>query len=98
MPTPDDVRAAYRAMLNHVPTTMVSSHAVLSMISSLGSVKGDDGEISVEKLHQLVGKLAATVSVCILTLDNQVERLEGRPGIPDDRLEAIMSEFGLGGS
>jgi hypothetical protein len=96
MPTPDEVRAAYRAMLNQVPTTMVPTHTMLSMIGSMGSVKGDDGEINVEKLRQLVTKLAATVSECILILDNQVERLEGRPGIPDDSLQAIMSEF-LGG-
>lgn len=29
----------------------------------------------------------------MLLLENRVERIEGRPGIPDDALATIMSEF-----
>jgi hypothetical protein len=94
--TPDDVRAAYAAMINQIPPTMESSIGVLSMLSSLGPVKGADGQISVEKLQAIMARVAATLTFCVLTLDNKVERLEGRPGIPDDSLEAIRREFLLG--
>jgi hypothetical protein len=49
MPTPDEVRAAMRAAINQLPTTMSASRVILETLASLGSVRGDDGEISVEK-------------------------------------------------
>lgn len=97
VPNPDDARQGVRSLLNHVPETMPATHSTLQTLASLSSVRGDDGEISVEKLHQVVSKFAATFSVCIITLENRIERLEGRPGLPDSTWEGILGEFGLGG-
>lgn len=74
---------------------MTATHSVLYLLESLRSVRGDEGDISIEKLHQVVSKFAATFSICFQTLENRIERLEGRPGINDSTWEAIMVEFGL---
>ncbi|UXA09641.1 hypothetical protein KXD96_28195 (plasmid) [Mycobacterium sp. SMC-2] len=95
VPTPDEARQGMRALLNHVPETMPATHSVLYLLESLRSVRGDEGDISIEKLHQVVSKFAATFSICVQTLENRIERLEGRPGINDSTWEAIMVEFGL---
>jgi hypothetical protein len=97
MVTPDDARASFHAMLNQIPPTMAATQAALLTASTLKSVKGEDGEVSLEKLTKLVNQLAATVTVCVVELDNRIERLEGRPGISSDMLEAMLTEFGLGG-
>lgn len=96
MPTPDDVRGSIAAMLNQIPDTMVASHGVLWTMANMGSVRGEDGEICLEEVAQLVNKLAATLVVTVIELDNRIERLAGRPGISDDMMLAIQSEFGMG--
>jgi hypothetical protein len=100
--TPDDARAMYRAILNQIPETMLVSQLVFTNLATLGSVREPEnagGGISLEALHQMVMKQKAVFSYCFIILENRIERLEGRPGIPDNRLEAIMSEFfGLGGT
>jgi hypothetical protein len=50
-----------------------------------------------KKLDQLLAKLVPTFTACITTLENRIERLEGRPGISLDALRNIMSEFTRGG-
>jgi hypothetical protein len=96
--TPDDIRAGYRAMLNQIPATMVATQGILMNLATLGSVrpKGSSTDISTKALHKMLVEQKAVFSVCIMGLENRIERLEGRPGIPDDRLEAIMSEFRSG--
>jgi hypothetical protein len=91
MTTPDDARNALRAMLNQIPDTMAASHIVLNELAALGSVRGDDGDISVEKLHKIVGRWMAAMTACITTLENRVQRLEGRPGIGDDMIDSCRS-------
>jgi hypothetical protein len=102
MTTPDDARAMYRAMLNQIPETMLASQLVLTNLATLGSVREPEsagGDISLQALHQMLVKQKAVFSLCLIILENRLERLEGRPGIPDDRLQAIMSEFrDLGGA
>ena len=83
----------FQAMLNQIPDTMPLSQIVLTSLAGLTSVKGEDGDISLEKLQRAQAKQNSLFSNCVLILENRVERLEGRPGIPDDLLEAIMSEF-----
>lgn len=93
MLTPDDARVGIRAMLNQIPATMEASHAVLYNLSAIGSIAEKDGSISVEKLQQVVQGLMATTIACIVSLENRVERAAGRPGVPDETLNAILSEF-----
>jgi hypothetical protein len=100
MTTPDDARAMFRAMLNQTPDTMVVSQLVLTNWATLGSVaaEGDDGEISRKKLHEMLMVQKTVFAYCLILLENRLERLDGRLGIPDDRLALIMSEFrDLGG-
>jgi hypothetical protein len=98
MNKPDDIKAGFNAILNQIPGTMEASIGVMSTLSRIGSVKGEDGEIDLGKLQQLVNKLLALTTFGLITLDNKAERLAGRPGIPDDLIETIMSEFCTGGS
>jgi hypothetical protein len=99
MTTPDDARAAIRAILNQVPPTMEATQIVLNHLAALGSIRGDEGDISPEKLHQFTAEWAVTFMECIITLENRIERLQGGRGIPDGLLGDLMSEFfGLGGA
>jgi len=59
VPTPDDARAGLRAVLNQVPPTMEATRIVLQHLASLTSVLSDEGEISIEKLHELIARWAA---------------------------------------
>jgi hypothetical protein len=96
MTTPDEARAMFEAMLNQIPDTMLVSQLVLTNLATLSSVREPQsagGEISLEKLHAMLGAQKAVFANCLIILENRLERLEGRPGIPDDRLEAIMTEF-----
>jgi hypothetical protein len=95
--TPDDARAGLRAILNQIPATMEASQVMLSALAGILSVKGEDGDISLDKLRQLYAKLAATVTLCVVTIDNRIARLEGRQGLTDSTWEGIMSEFRMGG-
>ncbi|GJN97843.1 hypothetical protein NJB1907f44_21600 [Mycobacterium marinum] len=93
MMTPDDARTGIQAMLNQIPPTMEASHAVLNNLGSLGSVVEEDQGISIEKLQQVVSKWVATTIACIISLENRIERAAGRPGVPEDTLDAIITEF-----
>jgi len=62
-------------------------------LASLTSVLSDEGEISIEKLHELIARWAATVTGCVIVLENKIERLGERPGLPDDAMGRILSEF-----
>ncbi|TDK87554.1 hypothetical protein EUA02_26885 [Mycobacterium paragordonae] len=102
--TPDDARGMFSAWFNQIPDTMVASQAILQRFLALRPVGGDDGDQGGKEvdrflsLHKLVTEWIATTAVNTITLENRIERLEGRPGIPDDSLDAIMSEFrGMGG-
>ncbi|RFZ08121.1 hypothetical protein MML61_10230 [Mycobacterium marinum] len=93
MMTPDDARTGIQAILNQIPTTMEASRTVVYNLGAMGSLIGDDQRISVEKLQQAVSRWAATTIACTVSLENRIERLEGRPGVPDETIDAIMSEF-----
>lgn len=95
--TPEDAAAMFRAMLNQIPDTMLATQLVLANLATLKSVKGEDGEISLKELHEMLVVQKAVFAQCLVILENRLERLDGRPGVPDDALLAMMSEFGLGG-
>jgi hypothetical protein len=75
---------------------MDATQIVLQGLAALGSVRDDEGDISVEKLQQFTAKWVAMFAGCIVSLENRIERMQGRAGIPDDSLGRILSEF-LGG-
>jgi hypothetical protein len=98
MTTPDDARAGIRALLNHVPATMAATRTALAVLAAVRTDAEDDKvEVSLKDLRQLVSKFAATFTACIVTLENEIEALNGRPGLPDSTWDAIMGEFGMGG-
>lgn len=91
--TPRDTHGAIRALLNQVPQTMTATAAVLVLLDQMQPAGGVDGVPSLQELHQVVGKVAASLVICATTLENAIERLQGRPGIPEGRFNAIVSEF-----
>lgn len=93
----DDARGMLRAIMNQLPDTMEASLVVVDQLAKAKSVLGADQNISVEKLHDLVTTWQALTADCIIMLDNKIERLAGRPGIADDALRSIMTEFRMGG-
>lgn len=93
MATPEDIRAGIQALLNQVPDSMGATQAMLVGFNRVRSVKGEDGEISVEKLHQLLMQTMAVFSYCILQLDNKVDKLADGTGITDGLLDSILAEF-----
>jgi hypothetical protein len=97
MTTPDDAIAGMRAILNHIPANMVATRTALAEFAALRTDAEDDKvEVSLKELRQLVSKFAATFTICIVTLENEIEALHGRPGLPDSTWFAIMGEFGMG--
>lgn len=93
MGTTDDVRAGLRAVLNQIPDTMLATQVVVEELATLGSVRGDDGEVSVEKVREFTAKVAAVLVSSVFALDNRLERMEGRPGLPEGFIGQILSEF-----
>lgn len=98
MATPNDARDAFRAILNQVPPSMEATHIVLNHVAALGSVRSDEGDISIEKLRQFTAEWAVTLMECVITLENRIERAQGGRGIPDGLLGDLFSEFGFGGA
>lgn len=87
-----------RALLNHVPETMDATRTALGVLAALRSDAEDDKvEVSLKELREVVSKFAATFTICIVTLENEIEALHGRPGLTDSTWHGIMGEFGLGG-
>lgn len=98
MSNPEEVGAMFRAMLNQIPDTMPSSQAVFERFLALSPVREDDVKQRLDQLHGIVTEWVSVLAVNTIALENRIERLEGRPGIPEDSLDAIMSEFrGVGG-
>lgn len=96
--TPDEAREMFSAMLNQIPDTMPSSQAAFERFLTLSPVCEDDVKHRLDQLHSIVTEWVAVLTVNTIALENRIERLEGRPGIPDESLDAIMSEFrGVGG-
>jgi hypothetical protein len=90
--TADDFRDASRSLLNQVPETMPASRSTLHLFSSISATR----ESTSEKVNQYLASLTATFGVCIIELENRLEQLEGRPGLPDSTWQAIISEFRSG--
>ncbi len=91
----EDARMMFKSLANQIPDTMQVTQSILMAFADLKSVrpKGSPDDISVEALHDLVALQLAVFGNALITIDNRLEKLEGRPGVPDDRLDAIMSEF-----
>lgn len=94
--TPEDARNTFAALLNHVPPTMPATQSVLQLLLALRSVRQNDGDVSLEELTKLIGKVAATVAVAVATVEQRLEETDGRPGIGDSTWEAILTEFNFG--
>lgn len=88
MSTSDDT-AVFAAMLNHVPETMQATRLVLSTSANMGET-GSPGRDA--QLNELVRQVTA-LNVAVMILEHRLERSEGRPGLPETALTAILSEF-----
>jgi hypothetical protein len=75
---------ALDALLNQIPGTMPVTRDVI--VAALADGEGNRG---VEKIAKVVTALIEG----LVTVENRLERLEGRPGIPAELFKAVMSEF-----
>lgn len=89
----DNGSPGIRALMNQIPPTMETSLVVLNQLATTSGVAGADQQLTLENLNEVVVNLKALLADCVITLDNKIEQLAGRPGIPDGLVSAIMSEF-----
>lgn len=82
----EDARSAASAMLNRIPATMEASRTAVAFFRDVTT--GDHGRLDDQSL-----KLMALVIVSVLTLENRLEALDGRPGVPLEPLVQLMGEF-----
>lgn len=78
---------ALDALLNQIPGTMPATRDLL--VAALADGEGNRG---VEKLT----KIATALIEGLVTIENRVERLEGRPGLHAELFTALSSEFRTG--
>ncbi|MCV7101542.1 hypothetical protein [Mycobacterium palustre] len=89
----DDGSPGIRALINQIPHTMLASHVILNQLASTSGVAGEDQQLTLENLNAVVVNLKALLADCVITLDDKIEKLAGRPGIPDGLIAAVLSEF-----
>lgn len=88
--SPDGLPDEFKALLNQVPPTMQATRDVLfGMGTSVEASKKDAAQVF-ENLRPLLVGLASG----ILSLDNKLEQLDGRPGIAWGNIDTLLSEFG----
>ncbi|WP_273734736.1 hypothetical protein [Mycolicibacterium septicum] len=87
--SPDDARNAANAVLNQIPATMDATRTALEFFTDVTA--GRMGKLDDQAL-----RLMAVLIDCVLRLDNRLEALEGRPGVPKEKLEQLFREFGAG--
>ncbi|QIV83044.1 hypothetical protein [Mycolicibacterium frederiksbergense] len=94
MSTPDDARAGFQALLNQIPDTMpVSYTAIDSLTEIMRSTRGDDGNVSVEEVQKFANGVLAMLLTSVVELENRMERIDGRAGVPPGFIGNILSEF-----
>lgn len=88
----DAARAKFAAMLANVPETMQATRTILG--TTLAGIDDKSLEPGFEKaLRELPGQMVA-LNVSVLILEDRLERLEGRPGLPgggSELLEALRA-------
>ncbi|ORV86731.1 hypothetical protein AWC11_17030 [Mycobacterium interjectum] len=82
-----------RALMNQIPHTMEASLVVLNQLATTSGAAGADQQLTLENLNEVVVNLKALLADCVITLDNKIEQLAGRPGISDELVPAILLEF-----
>jgi hypothetical protein len=87
MVTPDDARNSMAAAINQVPAAMEATRHALGAVTSFRRTASDPD-------HQVLQLLGVLV-VCVAQLDNRIERLEGRTGVPLEQLVNLLREFGF---
>ncbi|MAS06199.1 MAG: hypothetical protein CL534_16165 [Ahrensia sp.] len=94
MSDPDNVRAGFRTLLNQLPETMPLSYAVIDELGvNLESVRGDSGSVDPELIQKFANRIAGLLLASVVQLENRIEKLEGRQGVPDGFIGAVLSEF-----
>lgn len=88
---PDDARNAVNAVINQIPASMEATRTALEFLASI--THGSMGKPNNEAL-----KVFSVLTSCVLQLDNRIERLEGRPGVPPEQLVSLFQEFDAGNS
>jgi hypothetical protein len=98
----DDARAGFDALANKIPLTMEASIVALHQFVEVSSAMKragfsrdpvEENAMAFQNLFETVSAWMRVTLDCIITLDNRIERLEGRPGLPDGAITRIMSEF-----
>ena len=94
MSTPENARAGIQALLNQIPDSMhVSITAIDSLSEIMRSTRGDDGNVSVEELQKFANGIFAVLLTSVVELENRLERVAGRDGVPSGFIGNILSEF-----
>ena len=93
--TADNTADYGSVLLNHIPHTMEATRLVLSTTASMGVEEPRPGIIQEpdKHIHELIRQTTALV-MAVIGLEDRLERLEGRPGLPHETLVAIAKEFG----
>ncbi len=95
MTNQDAARAKFVAMLANVPETMLATRTVLS--TTLAGIDDKSLEPGVEKSFRELSRQLIALNVSVLILEDRLERLEGRPGLPgngSELLDALKSFIG----
>lgn len=91
--TVDDSRALFATLLNHIPPTMQASRLVMSIAAAGG--EGDGALPQTEQVLRELGRQLTALNVAVMVVENRLELADGRPGLPQEAMVAISSEFGF---
>lgn len=83
----DAARAKFAEMLANVPETMLATRTVLS--ATLAGIDDKSLEPGLEKSFRELTRQLTALNVSVLILEDRLERLEGRPGLPGDGSELL---------
>lgn len=91
----DAARAKFAEMLANVPETMQATRTILG--TTLAGIDDESLEPGFEKSFRELTRQLIALNVSVLILEDRLERLEGRPGLPgngSELLDALKSFIG----
>ena len=85
----EDARNSMRAAINQLPETMDATRQAFTLVGNLNR------NMNRHDPHDEVMRVLSVLAVCLFTVENRLEKLEGRAGIPAENLVNLMREFGF---